>query len=186
MIVEEHGTIRTAGPDDAAFLKQLYARGKPLAGLLDPKREFAQPTEDELRELLGTKDFQQTGFYAVEDSEGIVQGFCALRTSNTETFMGQFVYMLFDETRYESPLSDVVWRFMTNDAFLVKRLNKMMAHCLDREDALRSFLAARGFESDGIQREVLYAGGRWHNLESLTLFRATSAAREDWAGVEAL
>ena len=35
---------------------------------------------------------------------------------------------------------------------------------------LRGFLTAHGFSSDGVQRDALYARGRWLGLESLTLY----------------
>jgi len=34
---------------------------------------------------------------------------------------------------------------------------------------LSDFLRSRGFESAGTQREVLFADGRWHSIESWCL-----------------
>jgi RimJ/RimL family protein N-acetyltransferase len=106
----------------------------------------------------------------VEDLEGNIRGFCTLRGADQELAYGELVLMLFDEPDYDSPLADEVFEFLRKSAFQQKKLNKVVTYCLDGETAYRSLLIRKGFQSDGVQREIVFALGRWHNLESLSLF----------------
>jgi len=56
-------------------------------------------------------------------------------------------------------------------AFVEKRWNKLVAQCLESEIDFRRLLTNRGYKSDGIQRDVLFTGGKYLDLETLTLFR---------------
>ena len=172
MIVGQNGVIRTAEYDDAAGLKRLYVPGRPRAALLDRKRELPVATLDELAEMLSRKDVQQGAFYAVEDPRGALRGFCSLRGTHPEVSYADFIVMFFDDEDYAAPLAGDVFGFLIGRAFVQMKLNKVMAQCLESETACRDFLAGRGFESEGVQRDVLFTAGRWHDLETLSLFRS--------------
>ena len=170
MITGEHSVIRTAEQDDAAAMVRLYSPECPRAALLDRRRELLVPTTDEVRELLGRKDAQPAAFYAVEDVTGVVRGFCSIRGAQSEVLYGDFVVMFFAPDDYDAPLAEEVFAFLSERAFAQKKLNKVMAQCLDSEDALRGFLVSRGFGSQGIQRDMFYSAGKWHGLETFCLF----------------
>jgi len=172
MITAQHCFIRTADPDDALALERFYAPEKPRAAFLDRKRELLVPTFDELRELLSAKEAKAGVFYTVEDRAGTIRGFCSLRGAHPEVSHAEFVVVFADDADYDAPFADDVFEFLTDRAFVQLKLNKVLAQCLDSEAAFRAFLAARGFQSDGVQRDVLFAGGRWRRLESLSLFRS--------------
>ena len=171
MITGEHAVIRTAVQDDAVALKRLYDPTHPRSAFLDRKRELLVPTIDELRQLLTRAEAKTGVFYTVEDRGGTIRGFAVLRGSTPEISSAELVVMLLDDADYATGLADEVCGFLLHRAFVQMGLNKMMAQCLDWERAYRDFLGARGFESDGVQRDVLFAQGRWYDLESLTLFR---------------
>lgn len=181
MIAAQHSFIRTADPDDAAALEGLYRHGIPRAALLDRRRELLLPNFDELRELLATKEAQSGIFYAVEDDTGCIRGFCSLRSALQEVSYAECVVLFAKDADYETPLAEDAFAFLTDRAFAKLRLNKLIAQCLDCETAYRAFLGARGFSSDGVQRDVLYTAGRWHALESLSLFRTAFCASRDGA-----
>ncbi len=171
MIAGEHTFIRMAEPDDAPALHALYALEAPRSALLDKKREPLLPTRDELREMLGRKEAAAQGaLFVVEDRAGVVHGFCGLRTLPPETPFGEASLLFLDETRVQGPLGNEAWAFIRERAFVRMQLRKVMTHCLDRERPLREFFTAQGFKSNGVQRKVLYAAGRWHDLETLTLY----------------
>lgn len=170
MVTGEHTYIRTADPDDAAAMRQLYAGEAPRSALLDARREPILPTEDELREALSTKDAMKGNFFAIEDRAGVVQGFCVLRGASKDAAYGEFGLMLLDEAALEGPIAEEAFRFAYQRGFERLRLRKMLAHCLETETALRAFLVRCGFVSTGVQREVFYGRGRWHNLETFSLF----------------
>jgi len=177
MIFQEHVRIRTADPDDAPALHALYAPDVLCAALLDARREPLMPACAELREMLGMKEAANNVFFAVEDLEGAVRGFCILRGMNHETGFGEVSVLLHDPGALVTPLADEVIAFACERGFGRLRLNKLVATCLDGETALRAFLLRQGFESAGVQREVVFAQGRWHHLETLSLFRDRWAAR---------
>lgn len=170
MITGEHTCIRTADPDDAPVMHALYAGGTPRSALLDARREPISPNCDELREALATKDAMKGNFYAVEDLTGIVRGFCLLRGASKDAGYGEFGLMLLEEEAYGSPLAAEVFRFAHARAFERLRLRKLIAHCLETEGPFRAYLERCGFVCNGRQREVFYTGGRWHNLETFSLF----------------
>lgn len=171
MITGEHAVIRTTDADDAPFLQRLYAEEPPRSSLLDRKRELTPPTLDELRELLGRKDHTSPALLVVEDREGTVRGFCGLRLATPELAYAEAILMLFDDADYATPLALETLDYLCQNAFVEKRLNKVLAHCLVTECAWRAFLIERGFSCDGRQREVLYTGGQWHDMESYSLIR---------------
>lgn len=178
MITGEHSFVRTADPDDAAAMQAFYAQGRARSALLDGRREPIFPNEDELRAALASPDAMKGNFFAVEDRTGVVQGFCVLRGANKEAAYGEFGLMLLDDALYETPLAREVFNFAYKRGFELLRLRKLVAHCLDHETAFRAYLFACGFECNGVQRDVFFGGGRWHNLETFSLFapelRATS------------
>jgi len=169
MITTEHGYIRTADPDDAWAVQRLYNPRQPRAALLDQRREPIQPTADELRELLGRKEAALGAFFTIEDATGSIAGFCGLRGMNTETASGELTLMPIEDAFFETALGEETFAFLYSRAFDNLRLHKLLAHCLEGESALRDFLMARGFTAAGVQREVYYGLGRWHDLHLLTL-----------------
>ena len=55
-------------------------------------------------------------------------------------------------------------------AFERLRLRKLIAHCLETEAPFRGYLLRHGFVHNGTQRDVFYGQGRWHNLDTFSLF----------------
>ena len=168
MITGQHTFIRGTEHDDVPALSELYRAGTLRAGLLDARREPVLPTRDELRELLSRKEIADGGYYTVEDRSGIVQGFCSLRGMNTEAGYAEFNLVLLDPAQYASPLADEAAAFLFDRAFTRSGLRKVVAYCLEGEVEFGAFLRAQGFESAGIQRDVVYARGCWHALEALS------------------
>ncbi len=152
---------------------RLYQAGTLRAGLLDARREPVLPTRDELRELLSRKEIADGGFYTVEDRVGEIQGFCSLRGMNNEARYAEFSLVLLDPAQYASPLAEEAAAFLYERAFVRSGLYKVVAYCLDGEAELSAFLRVQGFESAGLQRDVVYAQGRWHSLEALCRTPAT-------------
>jgi RimJ/RimL family protein N-acetyltransferase len=177
MIRGRCSVIRTAEQDDAAALHAAYTKNGPLACLLDQRREILFPNLDEVRETLGRrKELEQVPVYAVEDLDGIVRGFCSLRGVGREVSYSEFIIMLIDAAKLETPLAGEAFEFLAGRAFRQMGLNKIVSHALDDERILREYLVRCGFRSDGIQREVVYTEGRYHNLEAFTLFAADAPA----------
>jgi len=172
MITGEHGVIRTAEQDDAVAMKRLYASPLPRSALLDRKRELLVPTLDELRELLNHKDAKRAGvFYTIEDRCGAVRGFCSLRGAHPEVAYAEFVVMFFEEADYANPMAGEAFEFLAHRGFVQMRLNKLAAQRLEWETAYRAFLVRHGFEGEGVQRDIAFACGRYHDQESLSLLR---------------
>ena len=172
MITSGNSVIRTTEHDDAIALGRLYRPVRPRAALLDRRRELLVPTSDELRELLGHKEAQHGALYAIEDRCGALRGFCSLRGIQPEIAYADFVVLFLEDADYGAPIGEDVFGFLTDRAFVRLKLNKVVAQCLHVETAYRDFLIRHGFESEGVQRDVLFAQGRWHNQETLCLFRA--------------
>lgn len=171
MIFGEHCVIRAAEPNDAPALKRVYHPGKPRAATLDRRREPILPTTDELRELLGNKDVKLLGeYYAVEDATGEIRGFCCLRAGRQDVFFGEMLLMFIEDADLGTGMAGETFAFLKHKAFMERRLNKIVAQCLDTETDLRVFLVQQGFQSDGVAREVLYTLGRWFDNETLSLF----------------
>jgi RimJ/RimL family protein N-acetyltransferase len=173
MIVGEHTIIRWAEPDDAPALRSFYDPAVPRCCLLDQRREPIFPTTDELREVLAQKEMGRPVLFATEDKTGVVRGFCSVRSVNLEASYGETILLLREDADYATPLASEAIDFVARQAFVHQRLNKLLAHALDCEQALRDCLLCHGFKSDGVQREVLFMLGRWHNVETFTLFRVS-------------
>ena len=167
MIAGQHTFIRGTELDDVPAFSRLYQAGTLRAGLLDARREPVLPTRDELRELLSRKEIADGGFYTVEDRAGEIQGFCSLRGMNSEARYAEFSLVLLDPALYTSSLAEEAAAFLYERAFVRSGLYKVVAYCLEGETELAGFLRAQGFESAGIQRDAVYAQGRWHALEAL-------------------
>lgn len=171
MITASHAVIRTTDPDDAYQLIRLYDPSRPRATFLDRIREPVLPTLDELREGLARKDKEAGALYAVEQKQGEIRGLCGIRGIQDEARYAELIIVLLSDEDYESALAEDVFAFLIKKAFDENKLNKVTAHCLDTEGALRRLLISKGFASNGFQRQVLYSQGKWHDLETLTLFR---------------
>ena len=171
MITCTHGVIRTVEPDDAWDMARLYDPRRPRASFMGRNREMILPTQDELREILRPADGRPQVYYAIEDTEGVIRGYCGLRTSGGEdVHYGDAVFFMHDEADLDAPLALEAWEWLKNKAFRTMLWRKMVAHILDCETAQRAWLLARGFESCGVQREVLYTGGRWVDAETLAMY----------------
>lgn len=169
MITGRHTVIRGADADDAAALHPLFAPGRPRSALLDQRREPVLPNRMELGEILAKAD-PSSQFHTVEDPEGRVLGLCALRGLGREQGFAEATVMLLEEAALAGPAGDEIAAFLCGRAFGRYRLDKLVAHCLDSEAALRDFWTRQGFECGGTQREVLWSQGRWHNLQVFTRF----------------
>jgi RimJ/RimL family protein N-acetyltransferase len=176
MISTAHTFIRTAEPDDAVFLHKLYAPNTPHSSLLDARREPLQPTIDELREMIGHKDAVKGAFHAIEDKTGAIHGFCGIRGLNQEAGFAEIMILFFEDADYQGPLAADALQFLCELGFVRMRLGKLIAHGLDSETALRAFLLGAGFHSEGIQRQILFTCGRYHNLEAFSRFANQPAA----------
>lgn len=171
MIRGEHSVLRTALIDDAEAFSRLFSAGSPRAPLLDQRQEWLVPTLHELRHALsGVRQETYSGLNVVENLEGDPVGFCVLRRGKSDPLFSQMSVMLFDASMYTTELANEVGARLIEDGFGRNLGHKLMAQCLCREPEYRAYLAGLGFESDGVQREVLYANGRWHDMESLSLF----------------
>ena len=177
MITGVVSRIRLADPDDAPALHALYDPSAPRAALLDQRREPMWPTLAEMRELLSRKEAQRGAFYTVEDLEGNIRGFCSVRGMNQEAGFGDIALLLHGDT-LETPIADEVYQFLYRRAFENLRLHKVLSHTLEGEISLRAYLLSRGFEACGLQREVLFSRGKWHDVHVLALHapRFTHAA----------
>lgn len=171
MITGHHCVIRTADRDDARVLSRLYNGAVPRAAYLNRRREILLPTVDDLRETLAQQDRPNTSsLYIVEDLEGQLRGLCALNAGGIETAHGEIFCLFVCEEDYVTPEGREALAFLCRQGFSEKRLNKMVAQCLETETGYRQALTAMGFESNGVQREVLHTQGRYFDLETLTLF----------------
>jgi RimJ/RimL family protein N-acetyltransferase len=172
MITGQYSCIRTTERDDVAALQRLYALPLPPASLMDRRREPMRPTRVELCEMVRREDANAPALYTVEDRTGEIRGFCMFRASGQDLAAAHAAWLFFEDDAYDGPAADEAFLHFAREAFVRRRLNKMAAHCADYEKAFRRFLTARGFQSDGVQREVYFGGGRWHDVESLSLFRS--------------
>ena len=173
MIHGEFGLIRSAEPDDAIAFQNLYDPTSPRSALLSRVREFMAPTRDEVRQLFKKRNEAGGVFYVIEDKEGIIRGFCSLRSTQElrdTAFLAEIVLLFHDYADYQSPLAQEVFDWMRESAFGEQRLNKLIAHGLEGEPALREWLRSVGFESCGIQRDVFHTAGKWQYLETFNLF----------------
>ena len=171
MITGLYCAIRTADPNDARALSALYNGAVPRAAYLNRRREILLPTLDDLRETLTQQNRPNpSSLYVVEDLEGLLRGLCALNTGGTETAHGEIFCLFHYEEDYVSPIGRETLAFLCRQGVREKHLNKVVAQCLETETGYRQALADMGFESNGVQREVLYTQGRYFSLETLTLY----------------
>jgi RimJ/RimL family protein N-acetyltransferase len=170
MITLAHGHIRTADADDIYAFHALYQIHKPRAALLDKAREPLLPTRDELSVMLSKKDTFKGGLYVLDDTEGEVRGFCTLRGMVQDARYAEMGIFLYEDTDYISPLAVDALEFIRSEAFERYQLYKVITQALDSETAWVSFLGEHAFEQSGQQRNVLYAGGKWHNLLTFSLY----------------
>ena len=171
MITCTHCVIRTAEPDDAWDMVRLYSPDHPRAALLGRNREPFQPGVEEMREVLRPGEGRPQVFYAVEDLEGVIRGYCGLRTGlGDDAHYGEAIVLMHDLADLDTPLAQEAWEWVIAKAFRDSLWRKTVAHLLESETAQRAWLVERGFESCGVQREVLYTGGRWLNIETLVLY----------------
>jgi len=187
MIRGTHAAIRTAEPDDAPQFQQLYHSATPRSALLTRLREVIIPTVDELEEVFVQSEKNSGPFYAIEDKEGTIRGFCSLRTASQmreAAFYAELVLLFLDDNDYGGALAREVYEWLHYWAFVERRMTKLIIHCLDCETALREWAVSVGFESDGVQREVLFTQGRWHNIEALTLFATGDENRAEREGLK--
>ncbi|GMW02697.1 MAG: hypothetical protein AMXMBFR84_38330 [Candidatus Hydrogenedentota bacterium] len=172
MIALEHGIIRSSEPDDAYALWQLYDMSSPRSFLIGPSREIYIPTLDELREMLGRKDFLSGVFFVVENLQGDIRGCFVMRSAKMESAFAEMMLAMADESDYGQPLADEVFGFIAYGTFVEKKLNKIQTSCLTTEELYRAFLVRHGFVCDGIQRDMIYTHGRYYDLESHSLPRS--------------
>lgn len=177
MIQGQYAVIRSADVDDAPALHALYDPAQPRAALLDPQRELFLIGEDDARELLAAKPAQMAPINAVEDSEGNVRGFCGFRGVDQEALYASWMLLYLDAADYEAPMTKEVVEYFLSDGFRRLHLRKIMAQCLDWEGAYRDALIRHGFESNGVQREVLYSQGRWHDMETFDYLAPSGVAQ---------
>jgi RimJ/RimL family protein N-acetyltransferase len=79
--------------------------------------------------------------------------------------------LLIDELDHGGPLGRETVQFLLDRAFGRMHLDKVLGTCLDSEPELRALLGDSGFVSGGIQRQVLYSDGGWHDIETMTRLR---------------
>lgn len=163
--------IRMADPDDADALVRFYDPSIGRAMLLDARRELQYPTADELRETLRSKEVRAGLFYVIEDEAGELRGCCALKPPAPELNFSETLFGLADDGDYAGPVGQQAMAWLLDSAFSKRRLMKVMAQCLETEAPYRSLLLRHGFGSDGVQRDVVYTGGRYLGLETLSLSR---------------
>ncbi len=180
MITGHHCAIRTADPDDARALSALYNGVAPKAAYLNRRREILLPTVDDLRESLSRKDRNASPLYVVEDLEGRIRGLCALSAGGTDIGYGEIFFLFLDEEDLSGPLAREALAYLCREGLREKRLNKVVAQSLETEPGYRHALVDMGFESNGVQREVLHTQGRYFDLETLTLH--ANAFRDPFAG----
>lgn len=174
MITLAHLHIRSADVDDAPDFHRLYDFRRPRASLLDKAREPMMPTRDELALMLTKKENLKGGLYVLDDIEGNVRGFCSLRGMVHDARYAEMSILFFDDSDYTSPLAEEALDFICDEAFGRFRLFKLITQSLGNETAWTQFVLAHGFEQSGEQRQVLFAGGKWHNLLTFSRFHPES------------
>jgi RimJ/RimL family protein N-acetyltransferase len=110
-------------------------------------------------------------FHVVEGLDGRVRGFCSLKPSPPELPHTEIMFAMIDEADYATPLAAEAMTFLARKAFIERPMRKMVAQALDNEAGLRGFLAEYGYESNGTQRDMTWASGRYHDLETWSLDR---------------
>lgn len=179
MIVSEKSLLRFSEPEDAIFYKTLYVEGGPKAALLDARREFAQPSLAEIQEILRKSEAARALLFTVEDREGRLRGWCGLRALSMEARYCELFLVFASEEDYAGRVAQEALAALLDRAFSQLNLDKVIATCLDVEEALHACLLQAGFLSCGVQREVLFSGGVWRGLDTLVLDRQTYTARAE-------
>jgi len=182
MVVGQHTVIRTAERDDARFLRAAYLGPVPRASLLDARKEPVQPTRDELEELLGSKENARGLFYAVEDRDGGVEGFCGLRGGNQEAQFAEVFFLFLSPEMEAGEGGCEAVRFVLGQAFDRLHLAKVTILALDIETGLSALLSKTGFVCEGAQRQAVYMRGGWHDVQTWTCFRGDAAVSDNLQG----
>jgi len=182
MIVGQHTVIRTAERDDARFLRAAYLGSALRASLLDVRKEPVQPTREELEELLGSKETARGLFYAVEDLEGRVCGFCGLRGVNQESLFAEVFFLFLSPEMEAGAGGEEAVQFVLGQAFNRLHLAKVTILVLDGETGLGALLARAGFACEGAQRQAVHARGVWHDVQTWTCFREAAEAPDNHTG----
>ena len=98
------------------------------------------------------------------------EAFASLQGINHEIGGCDMHLLTLDPEDIDSPLASEAFQFLRKRAFTQNKLAKISVRCLDTETTLRHFCVNQGFQSEGVQKEVFFSQGRWHDLETLTLF----------------
>lgn len=167
-------SVRFADPDDAGRLIFYYRSPQLYSALLDQCREPVMPTRDELAEMLAGKDRMYGQLFALLNAAGTVLGFGGLRGCSLENLTGEIFLLLGDQQDYHAESAGGMLQFLLDRAFHRLHLNKVLAVGLvEEEQGWLTLLRNTGFQSCGVQREILYARGCWFDLETLSLKRET-------------
>ncbi|MFA7693500.1 MAG: GNAT family N-acetyltransferase [Candidatus Hydrogenedentes bacterium] len=169
MILGTHTRIRFSEGEDASFYRNLYLTNEPKAALLDARREYGMPVRHEIEELLRKSESSRAYLFTVEDLEGQRRGWCGLRGLNVEAGYCELFLVFRSDEEFLTPMADEALAMLLYRAFQQLRLNKVLVFSLKRESGLQQCLMKQGFRSCGIQRDVLYSGGTWHNLNTFVL-----------------
>ncbi|NLN94520.1 MAG: GNAT family N-acetyltransferase [Candidatus Hydrogenedens sp.] len=169
MKLSSHTTIRYCEPDDTAFVRALYYDGIPRASLLDGRRERMLPRRAEILEILQKSEAARAMLFSIEDETGSLCGWGGLRGLNPDARFAELFLIFAHEDHYASPYAAEALEYLLKRAFYQTRLTRLLASCLHTETAWRACLVRKGFVSCGIQRDVLFAGGCWRDLETLEL-----------------
>ncbi len=154
-------------------MQRLYLHSEPRAALLNRYREVIQPTLPELTGVLGLRDGMsgRTPYYALENLEGIIRGYGALRMAGqAEQFYGELVLLGHEDEPVDSPLMHEAFEWLRDRAFQTLMLRKVITHCLSSETEAKAWFLQQGYVHEGTMREVLFSRGRWYDSVSLTLY----------------
>ncbi|HOQ89670.1 MAG TPA: GNAT family N-acetyltransferase [Candidatus Hydrogenedentes bacterium] len=172
--VSPDASVRAADPDDAGRLIFYYRSSRMYSALLDQRREPVMATRDELAEMLAGKDRLGGQLFALMDCSGSVIGFGGLRGASLENLTGEVFLLLRDDSDYAASSARGMLAFLLDRAFGRMHLNKVLAVGLvEEEEGWRTLLRETGFHSCGVQRQIVYARGRWFDLETFTLKQET-------------
>lgn len=181
MIQTENGYIRTADVDDAPAFHAFANSDRPRALFFDVRRELTFPTLTEITEMLRSKEVKKGVVYAAEDAAGRVRGFGTLKPASLDTQTSEFIVAFADPADYATPLAADVLHFLADLAFVDRRWRKLVAQALEAEAEYCVFLESQGLERNGVQRDAIFAKGRYHGLSTFTLYGAEWRARKGMA-----
>ena len=177
MISNPHSYIRSTDPDDAPHLARIYHADTLCCALLDQHREPMLPTVDELREVLASPEAAKGAFHTIEDNLGQIRGFVCLRGLSQDASFCEVSVLPLPDITLELPCFPEAIQFVLERAFVHHGLNKVLAHVLDTESSMRAFYNHHGFQSAGLQRQVLFAQGKYHDIETLLQWNPYGARR---------